>query len=261
MANQPLHKEELFANLKSGTRVTAPLLAGTVVSEIVMPCCNKNLLVLIATGLLSLCATGARAQEPSPEKLSQLKHALVIVTTYDDRGKPLLQGSGFFITPEQVVTSLHVIDQARRIRIETFAGKTIEVIGVAASDLDSDLTLLQIDTAHPDTTTLQLEDAAPREGESIFVLSSPLGSHWKTTRGQVGTMWNLAGTGFRLQITASLRPGSSGGPVLNNQGRVIGVAAMHIWSADDLDFAVPAANLKALQASAGAAAVARAARP
>ena len=63
-------------------------------------------------------------------------------------------------------------------------------------------------------------------------------------------MWNLAGNGKRLQITASLQPGSSGGPVLNQQGRVIGIAALHIWSDDDLDFAVPAENLKALQASA-----------
>lgn len=231
-------------------------------SGIAVPKISKKLLVTFALGLLFAWAPRANAQQPSPAALTQLKHAVVIVTTYDERGKPLLQGSGFFITPEQVVTSLHVLKEACRIRIETFAGKTIQIVGVAASDLNSDLALLQVDAPHPDTGTLQLEDAAPREGESIFVLSNPLGSHWKTTRGQVGTMWNLAGTGLRLQITASLRPGSSGGPVLNHRGRVIGVAAMHIWSADDLDFAVPAANLKALQASAGlSAAVARASHP
>ena len=243
-------------------QVAALRLPRRLVHYLVLSHRNRNLLVLTALGLLVACAPRATAQRPSLEKLAQLKHAVVIVTTYDDRGNPLLQGSGFFITPERVVTTLHVINHASRIRIETFAGQTVSAISVLASDVNSDLALLQIDEPHRGTTTLQVEYAAPFEGESIFVLSNPLGSYWKTTRGRVGTMWNLSGTGLRLQITASLRPGSSGGPVLNKQGRVIGVAAMHIRSADALDFAVPAHNLKALQASADVSAkVARPSQP
>lgn len=201
--------------------------------------------------LLCACAPLANAQQPSHEMLAQLKRAVVIVTTYDDHGHALLQGSGFFITPERVVTSLHVINHASRIHIETFAGQTVLVASVAATNVNSDLALLQIDAPHPDTVILQVEYTTPDEGESIIVLSNPQGYRWKTTLGRVGPMWNLAGNGRRLQITASLRSGSSGGPVLNQQGRVIGIAAMHIWSVDDLDFAVPAADLKTLQASAG----------
>jgi len=207
----------------------------------------------MALTLVCACAQVTTAQRPAHEKIAQLKHAVVIVTTYDDQGNRLLQGSGFFITPERVVTCLHVINHAHRIRIETFAGQTLPIVGVTATDTNSDLALLQIDAPHPDTAILQVEYITPNEGESIVVLSNPQDSRWQTTRGRVGTMWNLAGTGRRLQITASLRPGSSGGPVLNQRGRVIGIAAMHIRSADDLNFAVPAGNLKALQASASAA--------
>jgi len=221
---------------------------------------SHRLSSLLALALLCAGVSAVQAQQPSAEMLTHLKRAVVIVTTYDDHGKPLLQGSGFFITPEYVVTNLHVINHASRVRIETFAGQTVAVGSIAATDGNSDLALLQIDAPHPDTTVLQPEYAAPFEGESIFVLSSPQGSRWKTTLGRVGTMWNLSGTGRRLQITASLRPGSSGGPVLNQQGRVIGIAAMHIRSADDLDFAVPAEDLKTLQASAAVFA-ARAAAP
>lgn len=207
--------------------------------------------------LMLLCAGAplATAQHPSKATLARLKRAVVIVTTYDDQGSPLLQGSGFFITPERVVTSLHVIGQASRIRLETFAGRTIAVAGVVATDVDSDLALLQLYAPHQATVPLKLELKAPVEGESIAVLSNPRGSYWKTTRGRVGPMWILAGTGPRLQITASLLPGSSGGPVLNRQGRVIGIAAMHLRSTDHLNFAVPVENLKALQASASVAAV------
>ena len=182
--------------------------------------------------------------------LAHLKRAVVIVTTYDDHGKPLLQGSGFFITPKRIVTSLHVINDAGSIRIETFAGQTFPVVSVAATDADSDLALLQVSAPCPGTRTLRLEDAAPVEGDPIIVLGNPQGFRWKTTRGRVGTMWLMAGNGCRLQITASLRPGSSGSPVLNRQGRVIGIAAMHLQGDYELDFAVPAENLKTLQTSA-----------
>lgn len=211
----------------------------------------NGLVVLIFLALLAGFAHSVKAQQPNP--LTRLKRAVVIVTTYDDHGSPLLQGSGFFIAPERVVTNLHVIKQARSIHVETFAGRKVPVTSVAATDEDSDLALLQIGAPSPGAETLELEYTAPVAGDPIFVVSNPQGAHWKTTRGRVGAMWNLAGTGRRLQITASLRPGSSGGPVLNQQGRVIGIAAMHLQSAEELDFAVPAENLKVLQALAGVA--------
>jgi S1-C subfamily serine protease len=188
----------------------------------------------------------AIAQEPSRETTADLKRAVVIVTTYDKQGKPLLQGSGFFVSPDRIVTNLHVVRNAGSIRIKTFEGRAITVQTVVATDASADLALLQTERC-PDAKTLLVEDATPVEGEAITVISSPQGSHWKVTHGRVGTMWQFEGAGARIQITASIFPGSSGGPVLNQQGRVIGIAAMHTGVADDLNFAVPAESLKALQ--------------
>jgi S1-C subfamily serine protease len=207
---------------------------------------RRQRFLLPALILLGACASAATATPPAKTMLAQAKRAVVIVTTYDDQGKALLQGSGFFVTSRQVVTNLHVIDQANQIRIETFAGQTLPVASVVATDANSDLALLQLDAPPPNTGVLQIEYLAPDEGDAIVVLSNPRGSRWQTTVGKVGASWNLAGTGKRLQITAGLRPGSSGGPVLNQQGRVIGIAAMHIRSTDELDFAIPAAELKHL---------------
>jgi S1-C subfamily serine protease len=217
---------------------------------------SNNDQVRFITGLAAilsvfLAASPITAHEPSKKEAS-LKRAVVIVNTYDERGRPLLQGSGFFITPDRIVTNLHVLKNASLIRIETFAGKTITVQTVVATDPGSDLALLQMNATCTDTT-LQVEDATPVEGESIIVLSNPEGSHWKITRGQVGPIWEFENVGKRMQITASILPGSSGGPVLNQKGHVIGIAVMHTGSADDLNFAVPAERLKVLQASASAA--------
>lgn len=210
----------------------------------------KSLLtiVFLFTSASLVAAQTPAAEKPSPEEISVLKRAVVIVTTFDRQGKPLLQGSGFFIKTDCIVTNMHVIKDAGHIRITTFDGKTSTVQNVIAANEKADLALLQMKNSLTDAI-LQLEDTAPVEGEAIIVLSNPQGSPWKITRGRVGPLWEFAGTSSRIQITAAIFPGSSGGPVVNEQGRVIGVAAMHLDSAEDLNFAVPAESLKALQAS------------
>ena len=182
-------------------------------------------------------------------KIGRLKRAVVIVTTLDREGNPLLQGSGFFIAADRIVTNMHVIRDAGLIRIETFDGHTSTVHNVVAVNEREDLALLQMEAPNADVATLQLADSAPVEGEAIVVMSNPRGSQWKLTGGQVGPVWEFKGTGNRIQITASILPGSSGGPVVNKEGRVVGIAVMHLPSVDDLNFAVPAESLKALQAS------------
>ena len=214
--------------------------------------------VRLMTGLMAavfvfFAASLITAREPSKEKIASFKRAVVIVTTYDDQGKPLLQGSGFFVTPDCIVTNLHVISHASEIRIETFTGKTFTVQTIVATDAGSDLALLQMEAPCPNATTLQVEDESPTEGESIILLSNPQGSHWKVTHGRVGRIWQFEGIGRRMQITAGIFPGSSGGPVLNEQGQVVGIAVMRLGSADNLNFAVPAESLKTLQASASVA--------
>ena len=209
--------------------------------------------VLIAAVFVLFAASPNPARELSRKKIDSFKQAVVIVTTYDDHGKPLLQGSGFFITPDRIVTNLHVISHAREIRITTFAGKTFTVQTIVATDAGSDLALLQMEASCSNATPLPVEDESPPEGESIILLSNPQGSRWKVIPGRVGRTWQFENIGRRIQISADVFPGSSGGPVLNQQGQVVGIAVMRMASADDLNFAVPAESLKTLQASASTA--------
>ena len=200
-------------------------------------------LVLITTAVNSL------AQTPPQELVSQVKRAVVVVTTYDKTDHALKQGSGFFISADRLVTNAHVVENAEEIRLQTFCGEIVRVKTVVASDQQADLAILHIDVPTRDTTSLEVADLKPAEGESLIVVSNPKGSNWKVTAGRVGTTWDFEHLGSRMQITASLAPGSSGGPVVNLKGHVIGIAVMHTGSADDLDFAVPADRLKDLQSS------------
>ncbi len=202
---------------------------------------------LIVAGVFLISAPVAKAQETSDAQIARLKQAVVIVTTYDDSGKPMLQGSGFFIDSDQVATNFHVIKNASKVRVETF-DRTVSIVrNILATDEKNDLALLQVNSLSRHSAVLPMKSTAPTEGESITVISSPQGSRWKVTHGSTGLLWEFQGFGERLQISAAIAPGSSGGPVINAGGEVIGVAAMYFNSVDDLNFAVPVARLQALQ--------------
>lgn len=207
----------------------------------------RSLPASFIAGIILFCASLASAQESSAEQMTRLKKAVVIVTTYDERGKPLFQGSGFFINPREVATNFHVIKNASQIRIETFNRAISTVEAILATDEKNDLALMRVDSRSGQSTILPMKTTAPAEGECIMVISSPQGSQWKVTRGSIGLLWEFQGLGERLQITAALAPGSSGGPVLNTRGEVIGIAAMYFDSAAELNFAVPVGRLQALQ--------------
>jgi serine protease Do len=217
----------------------------------------RTLSAFVIIGIFLTCAPLGSGQESETEQITRLKKAVVIVTTYDDRGKPLLQGSGFFIDSGQVATNFHVIKNASQIRVETFNRTTSVVKSILAIDEKSDLALMQVDSPSPQPTILPMKATAPAEGESVTVISNPQGYHWKVTRGSIGLLWEFHGFGERLQISAAIAPGSSGGPVLNANGEVIGIAAMYFNSVEDLNFAVPVERLQALQLKAQTQAQAR----
>lgn len=216
---------------------------------------QSGLMVLAFLSALSfpLAAQSPAAQSPLPqnslETIAMLNRAVVIITTVNREGKPLLQGSGFFISADLIVTNMHVIKEAELIKIEMFDGATSNVQNVVAVNETEDLALLQLERPEANVAVLQLADSAPAEGESILVMSNPGDCQWKLTQGSVGPIWQFKDTGKRIQITASILPGSSGAPVVNQEGRVVGIAAMHMEGEDYLNFAVPAESLRALQAS------------
>jgi S1-C subfamily serine protease len=133
-------------------------------------------------------------------------------------------GSGFFVRKEgYVVTNHHVIDNAKEIWIKV-PGKTADFrANVAIDDPTHDLALLRIeDSSNTVFETLQISGSEPQVMDDIFVFGYPLtdvlGEETSATHGQINAI-----RGQFLQIDASVNPGNSGGPVLNDRGEVVGV--------------------------------------
>ncbi len=146
-----------------------------------------------------------------------------MLVMHDDNGQPLSLGSGFFVKENVVATNLHVVEVAAGGYAKIVGAKPkYDIVGYVAIDKRSDLVLLKIkDVKAP---TLSLGDGNKVAiGDELFVVGNPKGLEGTFSKGIVSAI-RTVGQNSILQITAPISPGSSGGPVLDEQGKVIGVA-------------------------------------
>ena len=196
-------------------------------------------------------AAQAFAQEEYlPELVRRVKPSVVAIVTFDARGEKLSKGSGFFISSERIVTNRHVIDGAFKAEIHTVNGNSYNVRGVLAVDGAGDIALLQIDIGPNMVNPLIITRTSPQEGESVVVVGNPLGLEGSVSNGIVSAVRDIPNFGRIIQITAPISSGSSGSPVINMQGQVIGVATLQLTDGQSLNFAVPSDRVAGLQASA-----------
>lgn len=183
--------------------------------------------------------------EPSAKTIDQVKRGVVSITTFDQDGKRLLLGGGFFVQSNRLVTSIHVLRGASRATVRTFDGQSYCVEGIVALNEDNDLALLQTSTA-ANVAPLSLAGYVESEGEKVTMVSALDDTSWKVSSGVTSNLWYIQGAGEYLRITAEVRHGNSGSPIVNDQGEVVAIAALHIEGNEELSFAVPGEIIKSL---------------
>jgi len=204
-------------------------------------------LVIYAFAISVLFAVQASGQDFLPELVKRIKPSAVAIETFDSRGNTLTRGSGFFIASDRIITNQHVIDRSSRVEIHLLDGKKFPVRGVLAVDGESDLAVLQVNVPPELATPLPIVKTVPQEGESIVVVGNPYGLEGSVSNGIVSAVREISGYGRIIQITAPISPGSSGSPVVNMRGEVIGVATLQAAEGQSLNFAVPADRIGQLK--------------
>jgi len=187
-----------------------------------------------------------------PTLTRQARPAVYLIALLDEDGKTTGSGTGFVISPDGLlVTNAHVIEGAKTMIAKAENGGLFPVRKILATDPANDLALLQLEGKDLPCLPLAPPGLAVA-GSRIAVIGSPLGLEGTLSEGIVAARRKLPGQKREvLQISAPISPGSSGSPVLDSQGRVIGVASFLLMEGQSLNFASPVEKIHPLLARAG----------
>lgn len=163
-------------------------------------------------------------------------------------------GSGFVIDEEgHIVTNEHVVDSSDSVRVEFADGTEVDA-EVVGTDPSTDIAVLDVDRPASQLTPVSFASTDSLEvGDGVIVLGSPFGLEGSLTTGVISAVGReiQAPNGFTIenavQTDAALNHGNSGGPVLDAQGRVVGVAAQirsESGGSDGVGYAIPGDTAK-----------------
>jgi WD40 repeat protein len=195
--------------------------------------------LIIALLLLSNLLSRA---DSIPDIVKRTKAAIVEIVAMDEQGSPTELGTGFFISPDGlVVTNFHVIRSAVSLAAVNNNGTLFLFEKIVAEPTGVDLAILKFRAN--DVPFLRLGDSTDKvEGEKVIVIGNPFGF--------LGTVSDGIIFGFRenrslIQITAPISHGSSGSPVMDKNGQVIGVATWLSEPGQNLNFAIAVEKVSA----------------
>jgi hypothetical protein len=201
-------------------------------------------LVLVFSSVVAAQSTAPRKDIPAIAKAA--KEAIVTIVMADN-DKPVSLGTGFLARPDgSIITNYHVI-QTGTVAIVKFAdGTTLRADGVLGADKVRDLAIIKI---HGRTfRTLSFGNSDQVEvGEEVVAIGNPKGYELTVSNGILSGIRNDEKAGGKfLQITVPITHGSSGGPLFNMAGTVIGITTLGFEGSGNLNFAIPINDAKRL---------------
>ncbi|MEK6300399.1 MAG: serine protease [Acidobacteriota bacterium] len=227
------------------------------------PC--RVLFMILTLGLPSILPTeGAYAQKAQGTTTARQAPTTLAATEIARRTLPAVvmiecanadeasQASGFLILPGIVVTNYHVIKNMEKGTIKVVDGrlkgsKKFRITAVLAVDERTDLALLGVlEAKRAGISMLPLAQGNAVIGETVYAFGNPEGLSGTMSPGIVSSALRVLNGKPLLQITAPISHGSSGGPVVNSRGQVVGIAVGSVTEGQNLNFAVPASLITSL---------------
>src|SRR5262245_12871214 len=201
--------------------------------------------------LLALVALPARADDkPRTEGKTveqvaeQVRKSVVVITVPGRDGKRGGLGTGFVVGEGLVATNLHVVGEGRAVTVELADGKRHEATTIHAFDRNLDLAVVRIDAKGLPVLPLA-DSSAVKDGQPVVAVGNPHDLKHSVVAGVISSRREVNKLPM-LQIAIPVEPGNSGGPLVDMQGRVVGVMTAKSAVTENLGFAVAANALKPL---------------
>ncbi len=205
--------------------------------------------MIMAAVTLSSCGQPPKPAQPqkfTPKEIVMRSTAAIVRV----EAGPDKVGTGFVIASSGlIVTNLHVVVGETKIVVRFSDDSVLPVLRIAALDADRDLVMLDVDPIKI-LPTLTLGDSdLVSAGDAIIAIGNPLGVlDYSVSNGLISSVRKLSAELTVLQISAPISQGSSGGPLFNQFGEVVGVTTAIIDAGQNLNLAVPSNYLKPLLA-------------
>jgi len=175
---------------------------------------------------------------------NRARPAVVVIVAADQNSQRQALGSGFLVSRDQIATNHHVVEGMKEAFVLFSDGATKRVSGVVADSVQQDLIILRVETGN--RTALPFGDELSlKQGDPVYALGAPKGLELSFTNGIVSS-FRKSDAQFLIQTTAPIAPGSSGGPLFDRAGRVVGVTTSMISDAPGIYFSVGIGDLRRL---------------
>src|SRR5436190_20717519 len=192
---------------------------------------------------LSLASSNC-SRSDTPTIIEKARPAIALLEVSDDKGDEIATGTGFWISEGgKLVSNYHVIKNGKKVTARAHNGAMFRVAGILFEDITNDIVLLQTD-GHGFSTLSLGASTSIRPGEKVVVVGNPMGLEGSASEGIVAALRKADAQMSLIQITAPISPGSSGSPVIDSKGNVIGIARLLIEGGQSLNFAVPIEAVK-----------------
>jgi len=185
------------------------------------------------------------ATDPLKKSVAKAVASVVVISPAGSDGKSEGMGTGFVISDDGLIaTCLHVIGEGRQLQIRTRDGKALEPVEIHAWDRRLDLAILRVRDKTPQAIPLAPDDGlAP--GDEVAAIGNPMGLEYSVVRGVASASRAIEGVEL-IQVAIPIEPGNSGGPLVDREGRTVGVMALKSAMTANLGFAVPVEALRRL---------------
>ena len=205
----------------------------------------KNTILLAGFVILMVAGCGKYAAETEvPTRymiplVKKIQPAIVTIVAYDVNRNVTNQGSGFFVDKKgHLITNYHVLDGAYAADVKTFDGAKHPIEVVVAENKLSDLIKVRVKIPEGAVHWVVVTETEPSIGERVMVVGTPMGLEQTVSEGIVSAVRELPVVGKVFQLSAPISPGSSGSPVINMNGNVIGVVSFQAVKGQNLNFPV-----------------------